>query len=109
MPAKTINPEASPPMSTTPTATVYLVGAGPGDPNLLTLAGAEALRNADVVVYDYLANSKLLDLAPPTAERIYVGKSANQHTKTQDQINMILVDKANELSQIENRKSKIEN
>jgi len=75
-------------------ATVYLVGAGPGDPGLLTIAGAEALRAAAVVVYDYLANAELLNLAPPTAELIYVGKSGNQHTKTQDQINAILVEKA---------------
>lgn len=75
-------------------ATVYLVGAGPGDPGLLTQAGAEALRRAAVVVYDYLANPELLKLAPPTAELIYVGKSGNQHTKTQDQINAILVEKA---------------
>ncbi|MGN6367754.1 MAG: uroporphyrinogen-III C-methyltransferase [Phycisphaerae bacterium] len=75
-------------------ATVYLVGAGPGDPGLLTVAGAEALRRADVVVYDYLANAALLNLAPSGAERIYVGKSANQHTKTQEQINAILVEQA---------------
>ena len=75
-------------------ATVYLVGAGPGDPNLLTIAGADALQRADVVVYDYLANAQLLNLVPARAERIYVGKSANQHTKTQDQINAILVERA---------------
>ena len=75
-------------------ATVYLVGAGPGDPGLLTVAGAEALRRADVVVYDYLANLELLNLAPAGAERVYVGKSANQHTKTQDQINAMLVEQA---------------
>ncbi len=76
------------------TATVYLVGAGPGDPNLLTIAGAEALQRADVIVYDYLANAQLLNLAPPRAERVYVGKSAKQHTKTQDQINAILIEHA---------------
>jgi uroporphyrinogen III methyltransferase/synthase len=77
--------------------TVYLVGAGPGDPNLLTVAGANALKNAAVVVYDYLANPELLKLAPG-AELIYVGKSGNQHTKTQDEINQILADKARELN-----------
>jgi uroporphyrinogen III methyltransferase/synthase len=75
-------------------ATVYLVGAGPGDPGLLTLRGADLLRKADVVVYDYLANNQLLNLCPESAKRIYVGKSANQHTKTQDEINVLLVEEA---------------
>ena len=78
--------------------TVYLVGAGPGDPGLLTVAAAEALRQADVVVYDYLANARLLDLCRAEAQRIYVGKSAGQHTLTQDGINQLLVDKARELA-----------
>jgi uroporphyrinogen III methyltransferase/synthase len=73
---------------------VYLVGAGPGDPGLITVAGAEALRHADVVVYDFLANSELLKLCRPEAERVYVGKSGSSHTKTQDEINQLLVDKA---------------
>lgn len=73
---------------------VYLVGAGPGDPGLLTCAGADALRRADVCVYDYLANAKLLELLSPSCERIYVGKSAGQHTLTQEQINALLVDTA---------------
>jgi len=93
-------------------ATVYLVGAGPGDPGLLTVAAADALRAADVVVYDYLANPELLKLCP-TAERVYVGKSAKEHTKTQDQINQILVDKAREIPAAsetsKNQKSKIKN
>ena len=55
--------------------TVYLVGAGPGDPGLLTVRGAEVLRRADVVVYDRLASSALLDLAPEGAELIAAGKS----------------------------------
>jgi uroporphyrinogen III methyltransferase / synthase len=76
--------------------TVYLVGAGPGDPSLITVAGADVLRRAAVVVYDYLANPDLLRLAPPGAELLYVGKSGNQHTKTQDEINAILVEKARE-------------
>ncbi|MCY4036627.1 MAG: SAM-dependent methyltransferase, partial [bacterium] len=54
--------------------TVYLVGAGPGDPGLLTLRGAEVLACADVVVYDRLSAASLLDLAPAAAERISVGK-----------------------------------
>ncbi len=75
-------------------ATVYLVGAGPGDPGLITVAGADVLRRADVVVYDYLANAELLRLCRPDVEKIYVGKSASQHTRTQDEINAILVEKA---------------
>jgi uroporphyrinogen III methyltransferase / synthase len=78
-------------------ATVYLVGAGPGDPELLTVAGARALERAGVVVYDYLANPELLKLAPAEAELVYVGKSGNQHTKSQQEINAILAQKAREL------------
>ncbi len=100
-------------MTTTPSnrplPTVHLVGAGPGDPNLLTLAGAKALASAAVVIYDYLANPELLSLAPESAERIYVGKSAGAHTLTQDQINQLLVDKAHKLAQqLETRNSKLE-
>ena len=74
--------------------TVSLVGAGPGDPKLLTIAGAEALRKADIVVYDRLAHPSLLKLAPADSEKIYVGKQADRHAKTQDEINKILVDAA---------------
>ncbi|MCL2648082.1 MAG: uroporphyrinogen-III C-methyltransferase, partial [Phycisphaerales bacterium] len=74
--------------------TVYLVGAGPGDVGLLTVKGAEVLRRADVVVYDYLANPELLKLCPPAAKRVYVGKSAGRHTKTQEEIQAILVEVA---------------
>jgi uroporphyrinogen III methyltransferase/synthase len=70
---------------------VFLVGAGPGDPGLLTLRGAELLRSADVVVYDYLSNPQLLAHAP-TAEHRYVGKKAAQHSMTQEQISALLVE-----------------
>ena len=70
--------------------TVYLVGAGPGDPGLLTLAGAEALARAEVVVYDRLADDSLLALAPPDAELIYVGKQAALHAVPQERINELL-------------------
>jgi len=74
---------------------VVLVGAGPGDPDLITLRGAEALRVADVVVYDALADPRLLDLAPPHAERIDVGKRGHEHpTRTQEDVNALLVERA---------------
>ena len=73
---------------------VYLVGAGPGDPGLLTQKGVACLKKAQVVVYDYLANPELLALAPASAERIYVGKKGGDHTKTQAQINQLLCDLA---------------
>jgi uroporphyrinogen III methyltransferase/synthase len=72
---------------------VYLVGAGPGDPGLFTLRGRELLERAEVVIYDYLANEELLKLAPPEAERIYVGKKGGDHTVPQKGINEILVEK----------------
>ncbi len=71
--------------------TVYLVGAGPGDPGLLTVRGAEVLGHADVVVYDRLSVASLLDLAPPSAERINVGKSPGHATMPQDEIDRLLV------------------
>jgi uroporphyrinogen III methyltransferase/synthase len=72
--------------------TVYLVGAGPGDPGLLTMRGAEVLARADVVVHDRLAESSLLDLAPPGAERIDVGKRPGGPVH-QDEINSLLVER----------------
>ncbi|WP_165071090.1 uroporphyrinogen-III C-methyltransferase [Paludisphaera rhizosphaerae] len=74
--------------------TVVLVGAGPGDPGLITVRGAEALARAEVVVYDHLANERLLDLAPETALRICAGKSVGHCTMTQDQINAALAEHA---------------
>jgi uroporphyrinogen III methyltransferase/synthase len=74
--------------------TVYLVGAGPGDPGLLTVRGAELLERADVVVYDRLAAPALLALAPADAELIAVGKAPGEVNITQDQINRVLIDKA---------------
>jgi len=71
--------------------TVYLVGAGPGDPGLLTRRGAELLARADVVVHDRLSAAELLDLAPAGAERIDVGKAPRAHRLSQDQINDLLV------------------
>jgi uroporphyrinogen III methyltransferase/synthase len=73
---------------------VYLVGAGPGDPGLLTVRGREVLEQAEVVVYDRLVAPELVALAPPTAERVYVGKAPGQHTRTQAEINALLVERA---------------
>lgn len=72
--------------------TVFLVGAGPGDPGLLTLRGAEVLGRADVVVHDRLSAEELLDLAPPDAERIDVGKAPGRARVTQEGINQLLVE-----------------
>jgi uroporphyrinogen III methyltransferase/synthase len=74
--------------------TVYLVGAGPGDPGLLTRRGETLLATADVVVYDHLASPRLLDLAPPEALRICAGKSAGHCTMTQDSIHEVLIEHA---------------
>jgi uroporphyrinogen III methyltransferase / synthase len=73
--------------------TVYLVGAGPGDPGLITVRGAQVLGGADVVVYDRLSVSSLLDLAPAGAERISVGKSPGHASMEQDDINALLVER----------------
>ncbi len=76
---------------------VYLIGAGPGDPGLITLRGRDALAAADVVVYDYLANDRLLMHVRPTAERIYVGKKGTgEKAARQEEINRILVTRAQE-------------
>ncbi|OEF98072.1 uroporphyrinogen-III C-methyltransferase [Vulcanibacillus modesticaldus] len=73
---------------------VFLVGAGPGDPKLITLKGIEAIKKADVVIYDRLAHPSLLKYAKKSAKKIYVGKLPNKHTLKQDEINQLLVDKA---------------
>lgn len=74
---------------------VYLVGAGPGDPGLITVRGKSLLERAEVVIYDYLAGKKLLKHAPATARLIYVGKKGGvEHSHTQEEINQMLVDHA---------------
>ncbi len=73
---------------------VSLVGAGPGDPELLTLKGLRRLQQADAVVYDALANDVLLDHCRPDVERHYVGKRAGTHCRSQNEINALLVDLA---------------
>ncbi len=76
------------------TGFVHLVGAGPGDPGLLTVRGRDCLRRAEVVIYDYLANPLLLAEAPADAERVYVGKMRGHHHRPQEEINTLLVEKA---------------
>jgi uroporphyrinogen III methyltransferase/synthase len=79
-----VNPSA-------PVGKVWLVGAGPGDPGLLTLKGARAIAGCDTLVYDYLASSAIVALAPPDCEKIYVGKKAGAHTLSQDEITALIV------------------
>lgn len=73
---------------------VTLVGAGPGDPDLLTLKGVNALASAQVVLYDALANEDLLAYAPKKAIKIFVGKRKGHHHYSQDEINQLIVDNA---------------
>lgn len=73
---------------------IYLVGAGPGDPGLITVKGVAALSEADCVIYDFLANSRLLEHAGEGAETIYVGKKGNQKTISQSEINALIIKKA---------------
>jgi uroporphyrinogen III methyltransferase/synthase len=73
---------------------VYLIGAGPGDPGLITVKGLNCLRKADVAVYDYLANEEFLHSVPQRVERIYVGKKGGDHTLSQHEINFLIIDLA---------------
>ncbi|MDR2707155.1 MAG: uroporphyrinogen-III C-methyltransferase [Nitrososphaerota archaeon] len=76
---------------------VYLVGAGPGDPKLLTVKAVEAIKSADVVIYDRLGVSdEVLSMAPAAAERVFVGKRTGLHEVPQDQITELIVKKAKE-------------
>jgi uroporphyrin-III C-methyltransferase len=73
---------------------ITLVGAGPGDADLITIKGIKALKTADVVLYDALVNEELLDFAPQTAVKVYVGKRSGDHTFSQAAINKLMVDYA---------------
>ena len=72
--------------------TVYMIGAGPGDPDLITVKAVKILKKAEVILYDSLANDKLLKYAPDDVELIYVGKRAGEHYRKQDEINELLVE-----------------
>ncbi|MBR7888341.1 uroporphyrinogen-III C-methyltransferase [Marinomonas sp. A79] len=76
------------------TGKVYLIGAGPGDPELLTLKAHRLLIMADVVLYDRLVGKEIIDLIPENAEKLYVGKAKSLHSLPQDQINSLLAEKA---------------
>ncbi|RZM30253.1 MAG: uroporphyrinogen-III C-methyltransferase [Pedobacter sp.] len=73
---------------------ITLVGAGPGDPDLITMKGVKAIRSADVILYDALVNIELLDYASPEAIKICVGKRSGQHSHTQQEINQLMVNSA---------------
>ena len=73
---------------------VYLVGAGPGDPGLLTIKGLDCIKKADVLIYDYLASPTLLQYADEDTEKIYVGKKGGDHTLSQEGINNLIAQKA---------------
>ena len=81
-------------MSTSKSGKVYLVGAGPGDLGLVTLRAKECIENADVVVYDHLANPEMLGWARDDAEIVYAGKEAGEHLLSQQEIDALLVEKA---------------
>jgi uroporphyrin-III C-methyltransferase len=73
---------------------ITLVGAGPGDADLITIKGIKALKTADVVLYDALVNEELLEFAPEQAAKIYVGKRSGEHSYSQDAINKLMIDYA---------------
>jgi len=86
--------------STSTVGRVFLVGAGPGDPGLLTLRGRDCLEAADVIVYDRLVNPVLLDLAPEGARRIFAGKARGDHVMPQGAINAVLIHHAQQGRQV---------
>ncbi|MBN8440324.1 MAG: uroporphyrinogen-III C-methyltransferase [Thauera sp.] len=79
---------------------VWLVGAGPGDPDLLTLKAARLLADAEAVVYDHLVGQAIIDMIPPGARRVYAGKEAGNHALPQDDINRVLVELARDGLQV---------
>lgn len=83
-------------MDVIPRPPVYIVGAGPGDPDLLTVKAVRVLQQADVIVFDRLVSDGILDLLPEGTERIFAGKAARDHHMQQDEINDLLVSLAND-------------
>src|SRR4249919_2454710 len=79
---------------TVPRGEVFLVGAGPGDPDLLTIRALKLIKRADVALYDNLISAEILALLPAQAERIYVGKRRANHAMRQETINALLVERA---------------
>lgn len=77
---------------------VYLVGAGPGDADLITLKAIKALNKADVVLYDYLANDEILEHAPKDAKKIYIGKKAENIIKHKTKLIKLIVEQAKEMT-----------
>src|SRR5437867_10901975 len=84
----------------TKTGKVFLVGAGPGDLGLVTLRAKQCIEQADVIVYDHLANPELLSWTRDGAEVIFAGKRAGKHALTQEGINALLIEKAREGKQV---------
>src|SRR5579872_6950015 len=84
---------------------VYIVGAGPGAADLLTLRAASVLRVADVVLHDDLVPQEVLDLAPPSAEAVNVGKRCGRHGSTQQQINALMIEHARQKKRVVRLKS----
>src|SRR2546428_3960439 len=87
-------------MSISKSGKVYLVGAGPGDPGLVTLRAKECIENADAIVYDHLANPQMLSWARDDAEIVYAGKEAGESQLSQQGINALLIEKAREGKQV---------
>ncbi|MDH3650253.1 MAG: uroporphyrinogen-III C-methyltransferase [Saprospiraceae bacterium] len=79
---------------------ISIVGAGPGDPDLLTIKGLRALQSANAVLYDALANPKLLEYAPANAVKVFVGKRAGLHSYNQEEINLLMVQYAYKLGHV---------
>ncbi|MBT3702046.1 MAG: uroporphyrinogen-III C-methyltransferase [Alphaproteobacteria bacterium] len=90
------DPSHDPSHDPSASGTVYLIGAGPGDPDLLTVKAARLLSSADVIVYDRLVSDAVMDLVPSTAPRIYAGKASKNHSMPQPDINALLVTLAQE-------------
>jgi uroporphyrin-III C-methyltransferase/precorrin-2 dehydrogenase/sirohydrochlorin ferrochelatase/uroporphyrin-III C-methyltransferase len=87
-------------VTVTTTGTIYLVGAGPGDPDLLTVKALRLIQTADTVVYDRLVSDEILQLIPESVPRVYVGKASGRHTLSQTEINALLVELARKRRQV---------